>query len=144
MQPWAYVILHEGKNVENRPKTTHYRGTIAIHASQTMYQEDFDALKKELGIRLDPYSDRIAAMAVVGFADIVDVVTKETVTQKTKKWFQGKYGYVLSNVVPLREPVEVKGALGFWRLNGKSLKSCLDQLSGAQIKKFKEFKKTRN
>lgn len=79
--------------------------------------------------------------AIVGFAEIVDVVTKKTLTHKTKKWFMGKYGYVLANVVMLKEPIPAKGALGFWRLRGKKLQQCMDQLSGRQLKQFKSFGK---
>ena len=31
-QPWAYAILHLGKDVENRPMRTHCRGRILIQA----------------------------------------------------------------------------------------------------------------
>jgi hypothetical protein len=71
----------------------------------------------------------------------VDVITAKTVTSKTQKWFSGKYGLVLANLVILKNPVKVKGARGVWRLKGKILRACLAELSTAQIKKFKEFKK---
>lgn len=140
-QPWAHSILHFGKNIENRPKITHYRGTIAIHASQGMYEDDFDYVRREMGCRRLPDSSEIAAGAVVGFADIVDVVTQRTVTARMEKWFVGKYGYVLSNVITLKNPIEVTGALGFWRLKGKKLEACLDQLSASQIARLKPFEK---
>lgn len=140
-QPWAHSILYLGKNVENRPRITHYRGTIALHASQGMYEDDFDYVRNELGYRRLPSSDEIAAGAIVGFADIVDVITKKTASAKFDEWFVGKFGYVLSNVVILKKPVEVKGALGFWRLKGKKLNACLEQLSAAQIARFKQFEK---
>src|SRR5262245_22156707 len=35
-QPWAHAIIYGGKDVENRSWTTAVRGTIAIHASQTL------------------------------------------------------------------------------------------------------------
>jgi hypothetical protein len=39
-QPWAYAILHLGKDVENRPMRTHYRGRIFIQASLTMERDE--------------------------------------------------------------------------------------------------------
>lgn len=115
------------------------RGTIAIHASAKKDQDRFDWLKSDYGIYLDssvtPYG------AVIGFADIVDVVTKKNLTSRTKKWFMGDYGYVLENIVILKEPVPAKGALGFWRLRGAPLKKCLDQLASSKTAKFKPLKK---
>lgn len=32
-QPWAWAIMRAGKTIENRPRRTHLRETIAIHAS---------------------------------------------------------------------------------------------------------------
>ena len=138
IQPWAHCIVYQGKNVENRPRTTHLRGTIAIHASLKKDQERFDWLKDDYRIKLSvedvPYG------AVIGFADIVDVITRKDVSSKTKKWFGGEYGYVLENVVILKKPVQVTGALGFWRLKGSALKKCLEQVSQAKLKKFKPLK----
>jgi hypothetical protein len=137
IQPWAHCIIRKGKNVENRPKITHMRGTIAIHSSAKIDQERFDILKENYGIKLS--SDDVSFGTIIGFADVVDVVTKRTLTKKTQKWFVGKYGYVLKNIVILNNPVPVKGALGFWRLRGKSLNACLKQLSARQKSKFIEF-----
>jgi hypothetical protein len=138
-QPWAHCIVHKGKNVENRTWTTRYRGTIAIHASAGMSKEHFFWCEEDHGIKLDPKNT--PGGVIVGFAEILEVITKKAITPKTTKWFVGKYGFVLGNIMALEKPVHVKGALGFWRLKGKPLKACLDQLSVAKLKKFKEFLK---
>jgi hypothetical protein len=104
-----------------------------------MYLEDFERLRTTYRINLDPNSDEVAAMAVIGFANIVDVIDKKSVGRRTKKWFQGTFGYVLDQIVSLKEPVEVKGALGFWRLTGTPLRKCIDQLSDAEIRNFQPF-----
>jgi hypothetical protein len=139
IQPWAHVILHEGKNVENRPRTTHLRGTIAIHSSIKIDQEGFARLKRDYGITLD--ANAVHYGCIVGFADIVDVITDKTVTRRTKKWFGGEFGYVLTNVLALAKPVPIKGALGFWRLKGAALRQCLDQVPSSRLKLFKVFQK---
>jgi hypothetical protein len=43
-QPWAWCIFHARpiKDIENRPRRSHYRGELIIHASQA---------------RPDPYGD---------------------------------------------------------------------------------------
>lgn len=38
-QPWAWAILHAGKDVENRTWRTTYRGPVAIHASKAVDPE---------------------------------------------------------------------------------------------------------
>lgn len=137
IQPWAHCIVHEGKNIENRPRITHLRGTVAIHASAKVDQERFDWLQEDYGIRLN--LDDTAYGAIVGFADIVDVVTKKTLTRSTKKWFMGKYGYVLENAVALKEPIPAKGALGFWRIDRRTLEKCVAQLGANQLARFRPF-----
>jgi len=42
-QPWAYLIIHAGKDVENREWPTRVRGNILIHAGKTMTRADYQA-----------------------------------------------------------------------------------------------------
>ena len=133
-QPWAECIISKGKNIENRSWDTRIRGYIAIHASGAYTPIRFESCHNNYGIKIDP--DDVSYGAIVGFAEIVDVVTKKGLTSKTKKWFQGDYGFVLKNVIKLKNPIPVKGGLSFWKLKGATLKKCLDQLSATQRKKI--------
>ena len=136
-QPWAHVILRKGKNVENRQRNCHYRGFIAIHSSQSpMSSDSFDYLEDEFGIKLDP--KKLDYGCVVGFAKIVDVILKKQVTSKTKKWFGGKYGYVLKNVIILKKPINTNGGRGLWHLKGAALKNSLKQLPAASRKRIEK------
>lgn len=137
IQPWAYCIVSEGKNVENRPRVSHQRGTFAIHASMGRDQDRFDWAKQAYGLRID--IDEVAFGAIVGFATLVDVIKKRDVTRNTKKWFVGTYGYVLADMIALPKPVPISGMLGFWTLKGAPLRKCLDQLSAKQIARFEPF-----
>jgi hypothetical protein len=139
IQPWATCIIHHGKNVENRKQITHLRGTIAIHASKKKEFERFAWLEEDYRIILD--CDSLPYGAIIGFADIVDVITRKTVTSQTKKWFAGKYGYVLQNIVILKKPIPAKGALGFWRLKGAALNKCLKQVPAIKQKRFRPLMK---
>lgn len=65
-QPWAHAILHLGKDVENRPMRTHYRGPILIQASLKVERKEAEKLK------LDP--DQFSTGAIVGSVEIVDCV----------------------------------------------------------------------
>jgi hypothetical protein len=133
-QPWAQCIVGKGKNVENRSWNTKYRGYFAIHASQSKDDDRFEYCLSEYRIKFD--KNNIPLGAIVGFAELVDVVTEDALTQGTKRWFQGEYGFVLKNVIRLKDPVTAKGALSFWKLKGRVLKAVLAQLSAAQIKKI--------
>jgi activating signal cointegrator 1 len=131
VQPWAEIILRRGKNVENRQRNSHYRGPIAIHASKSKSKEWFS----QCPIHIDPES--VSFGSVIGFAILVDVITKDQVSKKTKKWFKGKYGLVLANIIPLKKPIEVPGARGVWKLKGRPLRLCLEQLTKAQVRSMR-------
>lgn len=127
IQPWAHCIVKKGKNVENRKWRTNKRGYVLIHASVRYTPFRFDQCREEYSIHLG--KEDVSFGAIVGVAKIVDVVTRKDITKKTVKWFGGKYGIVLEDISYLREPIMVKGMLGFWRVNGRVLKRVLGQLS---------------
>lgn len=133
-QPWAECIVSKGKNVENRSWNTNMRGFVAIHASAAYDKARFEACHEYYRIKLK--RDDVPFGAIVGFAEITDVVSEENLTSKTKKWFMGDYGFVLNNVIKFKEPVPAKGNLGFWKVTGKTLTACLDQLSVKDLKKI--------
>jgi hypothetical protein len=109
-QPWAYAILHLGKDVENRPMRTHYRGRILIQASLKV--EDEEARK----LKLDP--DELPTGAIVGSVEIVDCIRNSR-----SKWaIRGQWHWLLKNPRALAKPILLKGALGFIRVPGRLLK----------------------
>lgn len=122
-QPWAWAILHAGKNIENRdwkPSNPglRFRGRFLIHASKGMTMreyEDFLAFAHHIS-RIHPFPSGLVLPAVeeldkggiVGVATIIDVVSTSF-----SPWFMGAYGFVLSDVRPLPF-VPCKGRLGFF------------------------------
>ena len=40
-QPWAWLILHGGKDIENRDWATRFRGRVLIHASKGVTQDEW-------------------------------------------------------------------------------------------------------
>ena len=128
-QPWAWAILHAGKDVENRDWPTKFRGPVCIHAAKGMTMREFDGFVDLARVMLRagqwkdgawvPDPKELPKGGIVGTAEIVDCVD-----HSASPWFAGPYGFVLSNVQPV-EFIPVKGALGFfdWRKNLPSQKS---------------------
>ncbi len=141
-QPWAHCVVHEAKNVENRSQNLKKRGTIAIYASKTVDQGRFAACLDLYGIAIK--SSEVPLGAIVGIVEVVDVITKEQVTAKTKKWYVSKFGYVFENIIALKKPIQVsppKGAVKFWPLEDqKIIQSILSQLTEQEIRNIKDFK----
>ena len=135
-QPWAECIVSKGKNVENRSWNTSFRGYFAIHASASIDFGRFETCEEEYGVSLDP--ETVSLGAIVGFANLVEVVTERELSPKTKKWFMVEHGFVLENVIRLKKPVKVKGALSFWEIPAAAKKACLAQMTSAQRKAILE------
>ena len=49
-QPWAWAIIHAGKDVENRTWGTRYHGPLLIHASKNYDRDGKAFIQRELGI----------------------------------------------------------------------------------------------
>ena len=124
-QPWAWAILHLGKDIENRAWAANnparrFRGEFLIHASSGMtraeYREFLDVLVEITAAR--PFSSTVPVPAfadlprggIVGRARVVDVVTHHA-----SPWFFGPLGLVLADVAPLPFRPR-KGALGFFEV----------------------------
>jgi hypothetical protein len=113
-QPWAWLIAHGHKDIENRSWRTRFRGRVLIHAGATMTQADYLACTLFIAdMRTDwrlPACDvlRKECGGIVGEAAIVDCVTASA-----SPWFVGEYGFVVRDARPM--PVRAcKGALSFF------------------------------
>lgn len=121
-QPWAWLILHAGKDIENRNWRTKFRGRVLLHASNTCTLKDWDAARvcyENLMIDGEitteagaiPHRLDLERGGIVGVAEIVDCVT-----DSDSEWFFGDYGFVLKNAQPI-DFIPCKGALGFFKPN---------------------------
>jgi hypothetical protein len=119
-QPWAWAILHAGKDIENRNWPTRLRGRIAVHAASSLrraeyfdFLEYYGALVGSWGVPdvIVPAHEALSLGAIVGTVEIVDCVS-----ESASPWFMGDFGFVLRNPVVLPEPIPCKGALGFWEV----------------------------
>ena len=97
-QPWAWLICHGIKRLENRTWTTSHRGGILIHTGKHVTPGD-DAVARCLaeadGFTIPPLSD-LPRGGIVGRADLVDVIN-----YSTSQWFMGPLAFVLENAAPL-------------------------------------------
>jgi hypothetical protein len=107
-QPWAWAIIHGGKDVENRSWTNRYAtGVIAIHAGVGL--DSFDFLPR--GARR-PQPEELMHGAIIGVVEVSGVVRNHR-----SKWFEkGSLGWVLKNPRPLPRPIRCTGRLGLWKL----------------------------
>lgn len=115
-QPWAWAIIHAGKDVENRDWPTRVRGPVCIHAAKGMTRAEWsDAAYfiSRLTAASTPAAPSLDRGGIIGVAEIVDCIQASA-----SPWFFGRYGFALLNARPVPF-IPVKGALGFfdWRDN---------------------------
>jgi hypothetical protein len=121
-QPWAWLVVHGGKDIENRRWNTKFRGEFLIHAAKGMTRRDysqallFAGCVAGLPIRQAPLFDELERGGIIGVAELCDVVAPTSVPhiQWALRWhMREQYGFRLRNVRPLPF-LPCKGALSFW------------------------------
>lgn len=110
-QPWAYAILHSGKDIENRDWPTRLRGRVLIHAGKKIDKESIEILEYEYSVLITP--DMLVTGGIIGSVEIMDCVTSSK-----SKWFFGKYGFVLRKPIVLQF-MPCRGQLGFFDVEYK-------------------------
>lgn len=117
-QPWAWLILHGGKDIENRTWHTKLRGRFLIHAAQGMTRgEHADALAFLLKAGIPeaafmmPNPELLLRGGIIGSVELVD-----SVDTSDSPWYMGEKGFVLRDPKPLPF-VPLKGRLGFFEVD---------------------------
>ena len=105
-QPWAWLIVHGLKDIENRDWEIFKRGRVMIHASKTCTRYEYEEacnFAYRAGIprfSIPPLSE-LDRGGLVGSVDIVDCVTRGIAKRgdyvAPNPWFLGRYGAVLRN-----------------------------------------------
>lgn len=126
-QPWASLIAHGIKDIENRTWKTNFRGRIFIHATAKSVGQMKDILTPEQyetvlssGWKQSTYKP---LSAIIGEVDIVDCVInhpsiwaeKSNLGEVVFRDMKPNYNWVLANPLLYNKPIlNVKGKLSFW------------------------------
>lgn len=102
-QPWAWLIVHGHKDIENRDWPTPFRGQLLVHVGLTMTRAYYGQITDKLGSAsmlppggLPSYED-LPRSGFVGWTHIVDCLE-----QSPLQWEQeGSYGFVLRDSRPM-------------------------------------------
>ena len=107
-QPWAWAILHAGKDVENRAMNCTRRGRIALHASAA--PPSLEALEECEALCGRPVPDELPLGCIVGTVELVG-----TSQASPSPWaIPGAWHWQLAAPRVLEEPLPAKGAVGWW------------------------------
>lgn len=110
-QPWAYLIVHALKPVENRSWYTAYRGPVLIQASKhRRTRRDWAAASEfcsERGVSL-PTAGEVDYGGVIGLVEQTDCVS-----ESSSPWFEGPFGHVYADARRLPF-VQAIGNLGLY------------------------------
>lgn len=74
-QPWAWAIIHAGKDVENRTWKTNHRGTLLIHAGRKIDPAGVEFLERS-GIEIPP--EALEGGTIIGSVQVTDCVLDST------------------------------------------------------------------
>lgn len=129
-QPWASLIVHGIKDIENRTWPCHkkYIGQrVLIHASGKSMsvtsvnskllftsKQDWVLGEKTLLSTSDIVGFCYNTSVIVGSVEIVDCVQNHPSVWAEK----GVYNWVLANPILFANPIPAKGKLSFWDYNG--------------------------
>ena len=109
-QPWAWLIIHGGKDIENRTWHTKFRGRFLVHASQGMTKLEYKAAQwyaAERGVTVPQFAE-LQRGGIIGSVDLAD-----SLDHSDSPWYMGAAGFLLRD--PKQLPfVRIKGRLGFF------------------------------
>lgn len=122
--PWAWAIIHGGKDVENRSRPTKHRGQLYIHSGKGWSQEGIGYLRKTGQTGANGFSE---AGMVIGTVDVIDCHHADYCWEPEghcSDWaMEGHYHWVLANPRPLACPFPETGKLGIWNFGERTVSS---------------------
>lgn len=148
LQPWATLIVMGAKKIETRSWNTKYRGPLLIHASKGKKAGGWElaTVANQFGIK-KPAFDDLPFGAIIGQANIIETAStnnllpnlfnEPTITGDSKYSFlhlteqekafgdysPDRYGWLLADPFQFETPIPVKGNLGLWEYDYKSVET---------------------
>lgn len=119
-QPWAFLIVYCGKDVENRAWHTKHRGRFLVHAAKGMTKDEYAFAYRyavERGVAYMPRFEELNRGGIIGSVDLVD-----SVDTSDSPWYMGQKAFVLRDPQPLPF-VPLKGRLQFFEVPADLLTS---------------------
>ena len=123
-QPYAHAIVAGVKHYETRPRRTHIRGRVAVHAGRLdevqatkhLTNGEFWAVLEAAG-----GGGNLPRGAVIGTVEIVDCVPVEELVDSLDNrerllgdYSPGRFAWVLQNPVMFKTPIPAHGKQGWW------------------------------
>ncbi|WDG52442.1 ASCH domain-containing protein [Pseudomonas chlororaphis] len=116
-QPWAWLIVHGGKDIENRSWHTKFRGRFMVHAAKGMTVRQWVAAIDfciAQGIHDTPFDmpafEDLQRGGIIGSVELVD-----SLDTSESPWYMGQKGFLLRDPKPLPF-TPLKGRLGFFEV----------------------------
>ncbi|WP_405373386.1 MULTISPECIES: hypothetical protein [unclassified Microbacterium] len=154
-QPWAWAIIHGGKDVENRVRNIagDYRGPVAIHVAKAAARITVGEYDQVVRVGYEPLGEPEHSGRIIGVVDLVDVHSASVIggcgrmdnncedhphgcRHHCSPWAMGPapegwYQHlVLANPRPLAESIPYRGALGLRRLDADTIHQIEEQFHG--------------
>lgn len=131
-QPWATLVAIGAKRIETRSWSTPYRGPLAIHAAKgwsrydtlLCFDEPFRSALVAGGITTPgdlPLGAVVATCRLVACVPTTGIERTPAVDWISDAEMElgdlsdGRYAWLLADVVALPEPIPARGSLGLWR-----------------------------
>ena len=109
-QPWAWAIIHGGKDVENRSWPTKHRGPLLIHAGSAFERNGYDEVQW-LARQPSPAPSDFVHGAIIGVVNLV-----ECLRDAPSPWaVEGQWHWSLHDPRPITPSYPCTGRLGLWR-----------------------------
>lgn len=122
IEPWATLIKEKKKLVETRSWKTNYRGELYIHASATkiskVLQKDKQFISLVNNIPLN-YGNIICKCNLVDCIYMTNEYVENMKNNNYQEYIcgeyeEGRYAWILENIIPLEIPIKAKGQLNIW------------------------------
>lgn len=112
-QPWAWAIIHGGKDVENRGKNCHFRGRFYVHAGLKHSTRDDAFVRQHASVATVP---DLLHGSIIGTVELYDVLPPKNPPLSDGPWASAnQWNWLLRDPRPLRRPIPATGHLGWWK-----------------------------